>query len=274
MTVFEAIIYGIVQGLTEFLPISSTAHLKIVSSFMGWSDPGAAFTAIVQIGTMLALIIYFFSDIVKFISYGIRSIRHKNLFETTESKHAWMIVCGTIPVVVFGLIFKNAIETYLRSLYVISSTLIVLALLLMVAEKRAKLQKNVSNVTWYDAIAMGFAQALALIPGVSRSGITITSGLLTGLTRESAARFAFLLGIPAVFASGLYELWEIRYEISGNVSSIIIATVVSGIVGYLAIDFLLKYLKKHSTFIFIYYRIALGILILILLFLDVLVPYN
>jgi undecaprenyl-diphosphatase len=274
MTVFEAIIYGIVQGLTEFLPISSTAHLKIVSSFMGWSDPGAAFTAVVQIGTMVALIVYFFSDIVSFISHGVRSIRNKNLLETTESKHAWMIVCGTIPVVVFGLVFKDAIETYLRSLYVISSTLIGLALLLVFAEKRAKLQKDVDNVTWQDAIAMGFAQALALIPGVSRSGITITSGLLTGLTRESAARFAFLLGIPAVFASGLYELWELRHEISGNASAIIIATVVSGIVGYLAIDFLLKYLKKHTTFIFIYYRIALGILILILLALDILTPYN
>lgn len=273
MTIFEAIIYGIVQGLTEFLPISSTAHLKIVSSFMGWSDPGAAFTAIVQIGTMLSLVVYFFSDIVNFISYGIRSIYHKNLFETTESKHAWMIVCGTIPIVIFGLIFKNAIETYLRSLYVISSTLIGLALLLIFAEKKAQQQKDINNINWYDAIVMGFAQALALIPGVSRSGITITSGLLTGLTRESAARFAFLLGIPAVFASGLYELWEIRNEISGNISSIIISTVVAGVVGYLAIDFLLKYLKKHTTFIFIYYRIALGILILILLSINVLTPY-
>jgi undecaprenyl-diphosphatase len=255
-----------VQGLTEFLPISSTAHLKIISTFLGWQDPGAAFTAIVQIGTMLALIIYFFNDIFRFITFGTKSILHKNLFETTESKQAWMIVCGTIPIVIFGFIFKHAIETYLRSLYVISGTLIILALVLAAAEKTAKMKKEVKDVSWFESQVMGFCQAIALIPGVSRSGVTITAGLFSGLTREAAARFSFLLSIPAVFASGIYELWEVRHQISGDgLTAILISTIVSGIVGYLSIEFLLRFLRKNSTFVFIYYRIILGCLIIFLL---------
>ncbi len=222
---------------------------------------------------MLALIVYFFNDIVKFITYGIKSILHKNLFESAESKQAWMIVCGTIPIVIFGLIFKHAIETYLRSLYVISATLIILAIVLALAEKTAKMKKEVKNVSWLESQIMGFAQAIALIPGVSRSGITITAGLFTGLTREAAARFSFLLSIPAVFASGIYELYEVRHQFTGDgLTAIVVSTIVSGIVGYLSIAFLLNYLKKHSTFIFIYYRIILGILILILLSMNIVHP--
>jgi len=255
------------------LPISSTAHIKIVSSFFGWNDPGAAFTAVVQIGTMLALIIYFFDDIIKFITHGLRSLIHGNLLETHESKQAWMIVCGTIPIVIFGLLFKHAIETYLRSLYVISGALILLAFALAYAEKVAIKKKEVKDVSWSESLIMGFAQSLALIPGVSRSGVTITAGLFSSMTREAAARFSFLLSIPAVFASGMYELWEVKDTLSGDgLTAIIISTIVSGVVGYLSIAFLLNYLKRHSTFIFIYYRIILGIFILVLLSAGVLAP--
>lgn len=273
INIIEAIIYGIVQGLTEFLPISSTAHIRIVSSFFGWNDPGAAFTAIVQVGTMLALLIYFINDIKNMIKHFVLSILYKKINYSIESKHAWMILVGTIPIVIFGLIFKNAIETYLRSLYVISTTLIVLALILALAEKMAKKTKNVQDVSWLESQIMGIAQALALIPGVSRSGVTITAGLFSGLTREAAARFSFLLSIPAVFASGMYELWEVRNQLnSDGFFVIIISTLVSGIVGYLSIAFLLNYLKKHSTFVFIYYRIILGLLIILFLALGWLSP--
>jgi undecaprenyl-diphosphatase len=261
-----------VQGLTEFLPVSSTAHIRIISSLFGWQDPGAAFTAIVQIGTMAALIVYFFEDIIKFITHGVKSLLHKNLMETNESKQAWMIVCGTIPIVIFGLIFKHAIETYLRSLYVISATLILLALVLAYAEKKAKMKKEVKDVSWFDSQVIGLAQAIALIPGVSRSGVTITAGLFSGLTREAAARFSFLLSIPAVFASGMYELWEARHQFAGGgISTVIISTIVSGIVGYLSIAFLLRYLRKNSTLVFIVYRIILGFILLFLLLSGVII---
>ena len=255
------------------MPISSTAHIRIVSSFFGWNDPGAAFTAIVQVGTMLALLIYFINDIKNMIKHFVLSILYKKINYSIESKHAWMILVGTIPIVICGLIFKNAIETYLRSLYVISTTLIVLALFLALAEKMAKKTKNVKDVSWLESQIMGIAQALALIPGVSRSGVTITAGLFSGLTREAAARFSFLLSIPAVFASGMYELWEVRNQLnSDGFFVIIISTLVSGIVGYLSIAFLLNYLKKHSTFVFIYYRIILGLLIILFLALGWLSP--
>lgn len=259
--------------MTEFLPISSTAHIRIVSAFFGWNDPGAAFTAIVQVGTMLSLLIYFTNDIKNMLKHFVLSILNKKINYSIESKQAWMIFFGTIPIVIFGLIFKNAIETCLRSLYVISATLILLALILALAEKTAKKMKDIKEVSWIESQVMGLAQALALIPGVSRSGVTITAGLFSGLTREAAARFSFLLSIPAVFASGMYELWEVKNQISyDGLFVIIISTVVAGIVGYLSIAFLLNYLKKHSTYVFIYYRIILGLLIILFLALGWLSP--
>lgn len=259
--------------MTEYLPISSTAHIRIVSAFMGWDDPGAAFTAIVQIGTMLALLIYFYKDIKNLLLHFIFSLYYKKINYSFESKQAWLIIIGTIPIVFFGLVLKNHIETSFRSLYVIASTLIILAVILALAEKIAVKKKELHEVSWFESQIMGLAQALALIPGVSRSGVTITAGLFTGLTREAAARFSFLLSIPAVFLSGVYELWEVRNQIlSDNLWSIVISTIVSGIVGYLSIAFLLSYLKKHSTFIFIYYRIILGVLIFFLLITKILLP--
>ncbi|MBN1449307.1 MAG: undecaprenyl-diphosphate phosphatase [Bacteroidetes bacterium] len=266
MSIIEAIILGIVQGLTEFIPISSTAHLRIVPALLGWEDPGAAFTAVTQIGTLIAVLVYFRKDIVTLTTAFLRSLYRRKPFETQDARLAWYILFGTIPIGVFGLLFKDFIETDFRSLYVISGSLIVLALILALAERVGKRQRDVASMTLLDTQLIGLAQALALIPGASRSGTTITAGLFLNLTREAAARFSFLLSIPAITLSGLYQLYQMRGSLAGDPGvSLLIAVVVSGIVGYLSIEFLLRYLRSHSTWLFIIYRIALGVLILILL---------
>lgn len=275
MTLFQAIILGIVQGLTEFLPISSSAHLRIVPALFGWQDPGSAFTAIIQIGTLAAVLIYFYQDIYRITLATLKGIVSGAPFETQDSKMGWMISVGTIPIVVFGLLFKDEIETTLRSLYIISGSLILLALVLMFAEHLIKKNvekgmrlKELSDIGWFEAIIVGFAQSLALIPGSSRSGTTITGGLFLNLNRETAARFSFLLSLPAVFAAGIYQLIKVFPELQNSDEGLLnltVATVVSGIVGYASIAFLLEYLKKHSTYLFIIYRIALGCFLLVML---------
>jgi undecaprenyl-diphosphatase len=270
MTFVEAVVLGIVQGLTEFLPISSTAHLRLIPSLFGWGDPGAAASAIIQLGTMLAVVAFFRRDIVNLFKAFIRGIFRGKPFEQFESRMAWYIAVGTIPVGVLGLLFKDFIETSARSLYLISASLVLLALILAVAERLSAFRRDVSSITLGDCVIVGVAQALALIPGSSRSGTTITAGLFLGLTREAAARFSFLLSIPAVVASGLFELYEVRYGISGGLAfDLSIATVVSAVTGYAAIAFLLKYLRTHTTYAFIWYRVFLGGVILFLLFLKV-----
>lgn len=275
MNVLEAIILGIIQGLTEFLPISSTGHLTVAGKFMNLisvdhPEQWTAFIALIQLGTLLAVLVYFWKDLISIIKdfvhdNFIKPLKYSN--QKINSKLGWLIIIGTIPVVIIGLAFKDAIEGALtKNLYVIAASLIVLALILALAEKIAKFKKDLENVTILDSIIIGFAQALSLIPGSSRSGTTITAGLFVGLKRETAARFSFLLSIPAVFASGVLQLYEaINFVDQAMAVNIIVATIVSGVSGYLAIDFLLKYLKRNSTFVFIYYRIALGIFILILL---------
>ena len=272
MSLFEAIILGIVQGLTEFLPISSTAHLRIVPALVGWQDPGAPFSAIVQIGTLAAVLAYFYRDIINISKAFIAGLRKGKPFETQDSKMAWMIGAGTIPIVVFGLFFKTEIETSLRSLYWISTALIVLAIMLILAEwlmkRRAKkgLQpKTMQEIGWKEALLVGFAQSIALIPGSSRSGVTITGGLFMNLSRETAARFSFLLSLPAVFAAGIYQLyetWDSLMASSSELINLVAATFFAGVVGYASIAFLISYLKKHTTSLFIFYRIALGVGIL------------
>jgi len=282
LSLFEAILLGIIQGLTEFLPISSTGHLTVAGKLMNLvsadhPEQWTAFIALIQLGTLLAVLIYFRKDIISII----RDFFQDNLIKRVKyseqkinSKLGWLIIIGTIPVVIIGLTFKDAIEGALtKNLYVIAASLIILAIILALAEKVAKFKKDLENITILDSIIIGFAQALALIPGSSRSGTTITAGLFAGLKRESAARFSFLLSIPAVLASGVLQLYEAMKFVDQSMAvNIIVATIVSGISGYLAIDFLLKYLKKNSTFLFVYYRIALGILILILLLNNILQP--
>lgn len=282
MSLIEAIILGIVQGLTEFLPISSTGHLTLAGKFMGLiSDKNpehwTSFIAVIQLGTMLSIFVYFWKDLwnilTEFLQQNLqRRVQYSK--QSTNSKLGWMIILGTIPIVVIGLLFKDMIEGALtKNLFVISGSLIVLAIILAVAEKTAKFKKNIEDITVLDSILIGLAQAVALIPGSSRSGTTITGGLFLGLKRDVAARFSFLLSVPAVLASGVLQLIEslkyINYDLTVN---LIVATIVSAVSGYLAIDFLLKFLKKNTTFVFVYYRIALGVLILVLLYSNIINP--
>jgi undecaprenyl-diphosphatase len=282
LSIIEAIVLGIVQGITEFLPISSTGHLTLAGKFMGLiSDKNpehwTSFIAVIQLGTMISIFVYFWKDLwnifIEFLQNNFQK-RLKYSEQSLNSKLGWMIIAGTIPIVVVGLLFKDMIEGALtKNLYVISGSLIVLAIILAIAEKTAKFKKDIKDVTMLDSILIGLAQAVALIPGSSRSGTTITGGLFLGLKRDVAARFSFLLSVPAILASGLLQLKEslafINYDLALN---LIVATVVSGISGYLAIDFLLKFLKKNSTFVFIFYRIALGVLILVLLYSNIINP--
>lgn len=282
MSLIEAIILGVVQGLTEFLPISSTGHLTLAGKFMGLiSDKNpehwTSFIAVIQLGTMVSILVYFWKDLwnifIEFLQNNFQK-RLKYSEQSLNSKLGWMIIAGTIPIVIIGLFFKDAIEgAFTKNLSVIAISLIVLAIILALAEKTASFKKDLKDITMMDSILIGLAQTIALIPGSSRSGTTITGGLFLGLKRDVAARFSFLLSVPAVLTSGLLQLKEslayINYDMAVN---IVVATIVSGISGYLAIDFLLKFLKKNTTFVFIFYRIALGVLILILLYSNIINP--
>jgi len=262
MDAFQAIVLGIVQGLTEFLPISSTGHLRIVPAFLGWEDPGAAFTAVTQLGTMAAVLLYFREDLWRIVTTWLRSLREPELRGTLDARMGWYIGLGTIPIAVFGFIFKDQIESGARSLYLIGTTLIVLGLLLLVAEKVATHERPLERITRRDAVVIGFAQALALVPGVSRSGSTLTAGMFLGFDRTSAARYSFLLSVPAVVLSGLFELRKIGEEGGAGAVPTAIATLLAFVVGYATIAFLLRWLTSHSTAIFVVYRVLLGALVI------------
>jgi undecaprenyl-diphosphatase len=272
LDLLEAVVLGIVQGLTEFLPISSSAHLRIVPAILGWSDPGAAFTAVIQIGTLVAVLAYFRRDMVRIGSAWTKGILRGRPLDDLDARMGWMMIAGTLPIVVCGLLFKDSIETTLRSLYVVAGALIVLALLLAAAEMHLKRQakagkhlKQLDEITWPEAIVIGLAQALALVPGSSRSGVTITAGLFAGLSRDTAARFSFLLSLPSVLAAGVYQLYSEREALLGSQDDVValaVATLAALISGYASIAFLLYYLKTHTTYVFVGYRIALGVLIL------------
>lgn len=282
MTIIESIILGIIQGLTEFLPISSTGHLTVTGKLMGLiSDKNpeqwTAFIAVIQLGTLAAILVYFWKDLWNIITSFLRENIFKRISyreQNEYSKQGWLIIVGSIPVVIIGLGFKDVIEGALtKNLYVIAASLIVLALILAVAEKTARFRKEIKDLTFIDSLIIGTAQAFALIPGSSRSGTTITGGLFVGLNRESAARFSFLLSVPAILGSGLLQFYQEidRLDSSGFVT-LAIATVVSAVSGYFAIDFLLKFLRKNTTFLFIWYRIALGAAILALIYFEIINP--
>ena len=275
MNFIEAIVLGIIQGLTEFLPISSTGHLTVAGKLMNLiseqnPQQWTSFIAVIQLGTLLAVLAYFWRDIILIIREFLRDnwFNHVKFSEQTlHSKMGWYLVIATLPVVVIGLGFKDIIEgIFTKNLYVIAASLIVLAIILAFAEKIAKLNRKGDELNWRDALIIGVAQAFALIPGSSRSGTTITAGLFLGFNREAAARFSFLMSIPAVAASGLLQFYQAtKYIDKTGFVDLIIATIVSGIVGYLSIEFLLKYLKTKSMFVFIVYRIIVGVAIFIFL---------
>lgn len=267
MTVAQAIALGLVQGITEFLPISSVAHLRVVPALLGWSDPGAAFSAVIQLGTLAAVLVYFAADMRVMARAVLRGLAEGRPWAMQEARLAWFILLGTLPIAVCGIAFKRYIVGELRSLYVIAGSLILLGVLLWVAEKTASFRREVKHIGWVDSQLIGLAQALALIPGSSRAGTTMTAAMFLGLTREAAARFSFLLGIPAIGAAGLFEFRDLlRQGLGGTgVSNLIVALLASAVSGYLAIDLLLRYLRTRTTYVFVWYRIGLGLLLLALL---------
>ncbi len=275
MGMWEAIVLGLVQGLTEFLPISSSAHLRIVGELIGSADPGAAFTAITQIGTETAVLLYFRRDIVRICRAWWQAVRHGRDRASRLGAHdpdarmGWYIGLGSIPIVVLGLLFQESIENTFRNLYLIAFTLAAFALVLGWADHRGAKRRELTGLTPRHAVLFGFAQAMALIPGVSRSGGTITAGLLMGYTREAAARYSFLLAIPAVMGSGLYQLAKSVDEFgtpgTPSLGATLVATLVAFVVGYVVIIGFLKIVSTYSYKPFVVYRLVLAAVVVVLL---------
>ncbi|MBJ7473143.1 MAG: undecaprenyl-diphosphate phosphatase [Solirubrobacteraceae bacterium] len=263
----EAIILGIVQGLTEFLPISSSAHIRITSALFGWGDPGAAFTAVTQIGTEIAVVIYFWKDITRIARAWLKSLPERRWPSDPDARMGWLVIFGTLPVVVLGLFLESPIDSAFRDLRLIACTLIIFGLLLGLADRFSRSDRELKDLTVGHGIIYGFAQAMALIPGVSRSGGTITAGRLLGYSREAATRYAFLLALPAVFGSGIYKLKDIGgADAATGWGPTIVATIVAFAVGYVVIAWLMRYLRTKSYAPFVAYRVALGVLLLVLIF--------
>ncbi|MCP3424556.1 undecaprenyl-diphosphate phosphatase [Rothia sp. AR01] len=276
MAWFQAFILGLVQGLTEFLPISSSGHVSIVGQLLpNTSDPGAAFTAITQLGTETAVLLFFWRDIVRIITRWFGSLRGTVDRRDPDARMGWFIILGSIPIGVLGLLLQDYIDAEFRSLWITATMLIVFGVFLGIADRIGREQLELKDLTLKHGILYGFAQALALIPGVSRSGGTITAGLLMGYSRQAAARYSFLLAIPAVFLSGLYKLATSisdGFDPYYSVGPTILATIVAFVVGYLMIGWFLKFVSTHSYGLFVWYRIGLGALVFVLLGTGVLVP--
>ena len=285
MSWFESLILGLVQGLTEFLPVSSSAHLRLTAAFAGWEDPGAAFTAITQIGTETAVLIYFRKDIARIISAWSRSLTNKAMRGDHDAQMGWLVIIGSIPIGVLGVTLKDQIEGPFRDLRITATTLIVMGIILGVADRlaardetggkhrAAKERKSLKDLSVKDGLIYGVCQAMALVPGVSRSGATISGGLLMGYTREAAARYSFLLAIPAVLASGAFELKDASE--SGHVSwgPTVFATIIAFAVGYAVIAWFMKFITTKSFMPFVYYRIALGVVVIVLVSMGALSPH-
>ncbi len=272
MSFLEAIILGIVQGLTEFLPISSSGHLRIVPELFGWDDPGASFTAVIQLGTMAAVVIFFWKDLWRIAGAWLRSLRDPSKRRDHDALMGWYLIVATVPIALIGFAFKDQIKSGARDLRLVACTLIVGGLVLLYAEKVASRRKHIEDVDTKDGVTIGLAQSFALIPGVSRSGATISAGLFLGYTREAAARFSFLLSIPAVVLSGVFSLKDLGEGEAVGLAPTLVATVVSFVVGYAAIAWLLRWLANHSTAVFVVYRVALGLLLIGLLVGNVIEP--
>ena len=260
----QAILLGILQGLTEFLPISSSAHLRVYPAFLGWEDPGAAFTAVVQIGTEVAVLLYFWRDIWRIASTWLRSLVTPGLRAEPDARMGWYIIVGSLPIVILGVLFRDEIETTARSLWLVAVMLIVFGLLLGLADRLGSHRYPIGHLGWRDAVLFGVGQALALVPGVSRSGATISMGLALGYERAAATRYAFLLAIPAVVGAGLYQLPEIPGgDNVYGVGPTIAATLAAFVVGYASIAWLLRWVTTRSYLPFVVYRVGLGTVVLI-----------
>jgi len=267
VSVLEAIVLGIVQGLSEFLPISSTAHLRIVPAVLGWGDPGAASTAVTQLGTIAAVLIYFRADLWRISRAWLGSLRSPRGDHGIDARLGWYIIAGTVPIVVLGLLLEDQIETSARSLYVIAAALIAFSAVMTLSEHVATQHRSVDSIRLRDGVLLGFAQALALVPGISRSGATIAAGLFLGLDRAGAARFSFLLSIPAIVLSGVFQLLSILGGPEAGETALVpllLATVLAFVSGYLSIAFLLRFLVSHSVNVFVGYRVVLGVIVVVL----------
>jgi undecaprenyl-diphosphatase len=256
----EVIVLGIVQGLTEFLPISSSAHVRVTSAVFFGEDAGAAFTAVTQLGTEAAVLVYFARDIWRLLVTWFRGFTDERVRRTDDYRIAWLVIVGTIPIGILGFLFEDQIQTVARNLWLIATTLIVFGLLLGLAEKVGRQRVELNQIRPVDGVVLGFAQAMALIPGVSRSGGTITAGLFLGMTRPAIVRYSFLLAIPAVVASGIFQIPDVL-EGGANAPTplqMIVATVIAFALGYASIAWLLRYVERHSVYVFVWYRVALG----------------
>ena len=276
----QAIVLGLIQGLTEFLPISSSAHLRIFPELFGWGDPGAAFTAIIQIGTELAVLLFFARDIGRIVNAWVRSLFQPAWRGHEDARMGWYVIIGSLPIVVLGVLLKDVIEKDFRSLWVVGTTLVVMGVVLGVADRVGGTERDARSLTLPHAVLYGAAQALALVPGVSRSGATISMGRFLGYDREAATRFAFLLAIPAVIGAGLFELLDVVQCEPGSDTCAnaygggptLVATIVSFVVGYSVIAWLLRYVSTRSYTPFVVYRIALGLVVLVLVGTGALAP--
>ncbi|MGC9379374.1 undecaprenyl-diphosphate phosphatase [Streptomyces sp. MH13] len=285
MSWFESLILGLVQGLTEFLPVSSSAHLRLTAAFSGWHDPGAAFTAITQIGTEAAVLIYFRKDIGRIVSTWTRSLANKDLRADPDARMGWLVIIGSIPIGVLGLTLKDQIEGPFRDLRITATMLIVVGVIIGIADRMAardekggrhrapQQRKELENLSVRDGLIYGLCQAAALIPGVSRSGATISGGLFMGYRREAAARYSFLLAIPAVLASGLFEFKDAMENDHVSWGPTLFATAIAFATGYVVIAWFMKFISTKSFMPFVWYRIALGIVIIALVATGVLSPH-
>lgn len=264
MSILEAIVLGLVQGLTEFWPISSSAHLRIVPALFGWPDPGAGFTAVTQLGSVAAVLLYFRADMWRIAHAWGSELRVDPRRASAEAKLGWYILAGTVPISVLGLAFDNQVETAARSLYVIGAVTILFSFVMLAAERLGRRRRGLDEIDLRDGLAIGFAQALALVPGVSRAGATISAGLFCGFDRLAAARYSFLLAVPAIVLSGLYELRKVGEDGGASAGATALATLTAFLASYLAIAWLLRYLGNHTMGVFVAYRIALGALVLAL----------
>jgi len=265
MTNFESLVLGVVQGVTEFLPISSTAHLRIVPALLHWDDPGAAYTAVLQLGSLVAVIGYFLPELMKMLSAGLKALTDRSQPPSRPARELGYLIVGTIPAVVAGVLFRHAIEGSFRSLWVIASAMIVVALMLAVVEKKAAHVRAFDELTLRDALIIGCAQAFAVIPGVSRSGSTLMAAMALGFRREAAARFSFLLSVPIVAAAGVFEMPKVMHAHDLHGSTMAIGLLAAAVAGYASIAWLLRFLRARSTVPFIIYRVALGLVLIALL---------
>ncbi|GAA4871101.1 undecaprenyl-diphosphate phosphatase [Serinicoccus chungangensis] len=276
MDLFSAVVLGIVQGLTEFLPISSSAHVSIVGRLLGQEDPGAAFTAITQLGTEAAVLLYFWRDIVRIVRAWSASLVGRVPRDDPDAVLGWWVILGTLPIGILGLLLQDWIETDLRSLWLTATMLLVFALVILAAERVGRQERQLTELTWRQGLGFGLWQALALVPGVSRSGGTIAGGLFMGFTREAAARYSFLLAIPAVLASGGLQLVKV---VTGDAigsgtgwGAIAVATLLAFLVGYAVIAWFMRYITTHTFTPFMIYRIVLALVLFGLLGAGVLQP--